>query len=218
MSFPLLGLFGGRFDPIHNGHLAVLSQLVKKFPFKVIQLIPCDQPPHRSQPTASSLARLEMIKHAIVNRPVFSVNDIEVIRKGVSYTIYTLQSLRNLFPNYSLCFILSTDTFADFNLWHHYTQFLTYCHLIVVNRVNYHLPSVKWLEILLRHRTKDSNDLEQFISGKIFFQQLPHYPISSTEIRNYLMEGNYSAVKSMFPKSVLKYIQRHKLYQQSCKI
>ena len=213
MSFPLLGLFGGRFDPIHNGHLAVLNQLVEKFPFKIIQLIPCGQPPHRQQPTASALDRLEMTKRAIVNCPIFSVNDIEVVKKEVSYTIYTLQSLRNSFPDHSLCFILSTDTFSDFNLWHHYTQFLTYCHLIVINRANYHLPSVKWLEILLRHRTKDSNDLKQSLSGKIFFQQFPHYPISATEIRSYLVEGNYAAVKSMFPGSVLKYIKKHDLYQ-----
>lgn len=213
MSFPLLGLFGGRFDPIHNGHLAILSQLAKKLPFKIIQLIPCGQPPHRPQPVASALARLEMIKSAIVNHPIFSVNDIEIIREKISYTIYTLQSLRNSFPNYSLCFILSTDTFSDFNLWHHYAQFLTYCHLIVINRLNYYLPTAKWLKTLLQHQTKDPGDLEQELSGKIFFQQLPPCPISATEIRNYLAGSNYSAVKPMFPKPVLEYIKKHDLYR-----
>ncbi|MFW0029078.1 MAG: nicotinate-nucleotide adenylyltransferase [Coxiella endosymbiont of Dermacentor nuttalli] len=213
MSFPLLGLFGGRFDPIHNGHLAILSQLAEKFPFKIIQLIPCSQPPHRQKPVASTLARLEMIKIAISNRPIFSVNDIEIVRENISYTIYTLQSLRNSFPNYSLCFILSTDTFSDFNLWHHYAQFLTYCHLIIINRLNYYLPLAKWLKTLLQHQTKDPNDLEQYLSGKIFFQQLSSCPISATEIRNYLVGGNYSAVQSMLPKPVLEYIKKHNLYR-----
>ena len=213
MNFPLLGLFGGTFDPIHKGHLAILSKLVEKFPFKNIQLIPCGQPPHRSQPTASPIDRLEMIKRAIVNYPFFSVNSIEIVKKEISYTIYTLKSLRNSFSKHCLCFILSSDAFADFNLWHRYTEFLTYCHLIVINRANYHLPTAKWLETLLRYRTENPNDLEQFLSEKIFFQQLPSYPISATEIRNYLAKGNYSAVKSMVPKAVLEYIKKHDLYR-----
>ncbi|WP_304985328.1 nicotinate-nucleotide adenylyltransferase [Coxiella-like endosymbiont] len=213
MSFPLLGLFGGTFDPIHSGHIAILSQLIEKITFKNIQLIPCGQPPHRPQPIASPKDRLEMIKCAISNRSIFSVNNIEVVRKEISYTIYTLQYLRNSFPDHSLCFILSTAAFADFNLWHRYAEFLTYCHLIVINRENYYLPTAKWLETLFQHRTEDPDDLAEFLSGKILFQQLHTYPISSTEIRSYLAKGNYSAVESMLSKRVLEYIKKHGLYR-----
>ncbi|QHG92625.1 nicotinate-nucleotide adenylyltransferase [Coxiella endosymbiont of Amblyomma sculptum] len=213
MNFPLLGLFGGRFDPIHNGHLSVLEQLIETLPFETIQLIPCYQPPHRGNTAADSLDRLEMIKRAVSNRPIFSVSDIEIEKKEISYTIYTLRSLRNSFSKYALCFILSTDAFSNFNLWYRYTEFLSYCHLIVINRANYHLPSAKWLEILLRNRTEDPKDLKKFLSGKIFFQQLSDYPISATEIRNCLAKGNYSDIQSMFPKGVIEYIKRHNLYK-----
>ncbi|PMB54260.1 nicotinate-nucleotide adenylyltransferase [Coxiella-like endosymbiont] len=214
MSFPLLGLFGGTFDPIHSGHITILKQLVKKITFTNIQLIVCGQPPHRPQPIATSKDRLEMIKRAISTRSIFAINDIEVVRKEISYTIYTLQYLRNSFPNHSLCFILSTAAFADFNLWHRYTEFLTYCHLIVINRENYHLLlTEKWLKTLLRHRTEDPNDLKKFLSGKILFQQLHTYPISATKIRSYLAKGNYSAIESMLPKSVFEYIKKHNLYR-----
>ncbi|WP_251365702.1 nicotinate-nicotinamide nucleotide adenylyltransferase [Coxiella-like endosymbiont of Rhipicephalus sanguineus] len=162
---------------------------------------------------ASPKDRLEMIKRAISNRSIFSVNDVEVVRKEISYTIYTLQYLRNSFPDHSLCFILSTAAFVDFNLWHHYAEFLTYCHLIVINRENYYLPTAKWLEILLQHRTEDPDDLAEFLSGKILFQQLHTYPISATEIRGYLAKDNYSAVESMLPKRVLEYIKKYDLYR-----
>ncbi|AJC50638.1 nicotinate (nicotinamide) nucleotide adenylyltransferase [Coxiella endosymbiont of Amblyomma americanum] len=213
MSFPLLGLFGGRFDPIHNGHLSVLSQLIEKLPFEIIQLIPCYQSSHQKRLMANSLDRLEMIRLAIVDYSMLTVNDIEIERQGVSYTIYTLQFLRNLLPNYSLCFILSTDAFARFNLWYRYAEILNYCHLIVTNRTTYCLSMDTWLETLLQNQTIDPNDLKRFISGKIFFQQLSACPISATKIRDYLVQGNYTAIQSMLPKTVVEYIKRHNLYQ-----
>lgn len=213
----LLGILGGTFDPIHKAHLFIVNELASKLPFKEIQLMPCGYPPHRNAPIASSADRIEMIKRAIVNVPHFKINDIEIKRKGFSYTIDTLKSLRVSFPHQSLCFIMATDAFLHFNQWYNYQSILEYCHLIVVNRSDYPLPKGKWFdELLMQHQTNKEKDLNYMQSGKIIIQHLPTIPISSTEIRCYLKEGNDNAVRLLLPGKVFKYIKRNHLYQSSC--
>ena len=212
--FPLLGLFGGTFDPIHNGHLSLANELIKKLALTEVQFIPSKKTHYRPVPITSTLNRVDMIKYAIANQSRLVLNDIEIKREAISYSIDTLKLLRSLFPRYSLCFILSTDAFADFNQWHQYLVILEYCHLIVINRPNYHLPQQKWLDDLLsQHQTKNLKDLNQFLFGKIFFQFLPTLQISATQIRNLLAKGDYKTVTLLLPKKVLSYIKEHKLYQ-----
>ena len=218
MTFSLLGLLGGTFDPIHKGHLFIVNELANKFPFKEIQLIPCGHPPHRDAPIASPADRIEMIKRAIIHLPHLKINDIEIKRKGFSYTIDTLKSLRVSFPRQSLCFIMATDAFLHFNQWNRYQSILRYCHLIVVNRPDYPpLLKEKWLsKLLLQHQTNKEEDLNHAQSGKIIIQHLLPIPINATEIRYYLKEGNDTAVKPLLPENVFDYIKRKHLYQSLC--
>lgn len=215
MTFSLLGLLGGTFDPIHKGHLFIVKKLVNKLPFKEIQLIPCGHPPHRDAPIASPADRIEMIKRAITHVPHLKINDIEIKRKGFSYTIDTLKSLHVSFPHQSLCFIMATDAFLNFNQWHQYQSILRYCHLIVVNRPDYPLPKEKWLnELLLQHQTNKEEDLNHAQSGKIIIQHLPSpIPISATTIRCYLKEDNDAAVKPLLPEKVFDYMKRKQPYR-----
>ena len=214
MTFSLLGLFGGTFDPIHKAHLFIVKELANKFSFKEIQLIPCGHPPHRDRPIASPTDRIKMIKRAIVNVPHLKINGIEIKRKGFSYTIDTLKSLCVSFPRQSLCFIMATDVFLHFNQWYRYKSILRYCHLIVVNRPGYPLLKEKWLnELLLQHQTSKEEDLNHAQSGKIIIQHLPTISVSATEIRCYLKEGNDTAVKLLLPEKVFDYIKRKRLYQ-----
>ncbi|WP_267256480.1 nicotinate-nucleotide adenylyltransferase [Coxiella endosymbiont of Ornithodoros maritimus] len=214
--FPLLGLFGGTFDPIHNGHLALANELIQKLPsLTEIQFIPSRQPPHRPPPIASPADRLEMIKRAIANQPNLVLNNVEIKGNDISYTINTLKTLRPLFPTQALCFILSTDAFADFKHWHQSSVILEYCHLIVVNRPNYPLPQQPWLsDLLCHHQTENTEDLGRFQFGKIFFQTLSPQAISATQIRCYLPKSDYEIVAPLLPKTALAYIKAHKLYQE----
>lgn len=213
----LLGILGGTFDPIHKAHLFIVNELANKLSFKEIQLIPCGHPPHRNTPIATPEDRIEMIKQAIVNVPHLKINGIEIKRKGFSYTIDTLKSLRVSFPDQSLCFIMATDEFLLFNQWYKYKSILKYCHLIIVNRSDYFLPKEKWLdELLLQHQTNKEEDLNCIQSGKIIIQHLPTIPVSATEIRCYLKEGNDTAVKLLLPEKVFEYIKKKHLYQSSC--
>lgn len=210
----LVGLFGGTFDPVHLGHTRVAENLLKALPFSEIQFIPCNLPPHRTTPIASSADRLAMLKLATEKESRFSVNDIEIKRSGISYTIDTLKTLRSQFPSTTFALILSTDTLGTFNTWHNWQKILDYCHLIIVNRPNYALPQTPWVqEFLSQHQIQDPTVLTQLPAGKIFFTSLTETPISATDLRTYLSEKNYSNASSYLSPFVLNYIQTRSLYR-----
>jgi nicotinate-nucleotide adenylyltransferase len=209
----LIGIFGGTFDPIHNGHLNVAETLYKNLPFTQIQFIPCGIPPHRTKPKASTADRLAMAKLATADFPGFVVNDLETKKTTPSYTIETLQTLQPTFADKIICLILSTDAFASLNTWHQWEKILNYCHIIVVNRIGHELPNTSWLEkILLQHQTKNPTDLTITPTGKILFQSADKIPISATHIRKQLAKGDITSIVPTIPPKVLEYIQQHHLY------
>ena len=92
----LIGIYGGTFDPVHNGHVLSADELCQRLALDELRLIPCRQPPHRPQPLASSQQRLAMVKLAIAGHACLTVDDRELKREGPSYTVETLKTLRNL--------------------------------------------------------------------------------------------------------------------------
>ncbi|HLB56816.1 MAG TPA: nicotinate-nucleotide adenylyltransferase [Coxiellaceae bacterium] len=129
-----IGILGGTFDPIHEGHITIADHVLKKFKLERVDFIPCFQPAHRDQPIASAKDRLEMVKLAIKNHPEFIANDIEIKREGISYTVDTLQALQKQFPKNNYYLIIGADAFAKFDTWHEWEKMITIGNIIVVNR------------------------------------------------------------------------------------
>lgn len=210
-NYKLVGLLGGTFDPFHLGHLHLATELLAQLNLSEIQFIPCQYPPHRKTPQASALDRLTMIKLAIADQPKLRLNDIEMHLPQPSYTINTVKYLKSHSPMTTFCFILATDAFAQFNHWYQWQEILNYCHLIVVNRLGFSLPTVPWLtELLTHHEIKNSDELTKYTTGKIFFQSIAASAINATEVRKVLASGHYPA--DMLPTTVLNYIKQHQLY------
>ena len=115
-----IGILGGTFDPIHQAHLDVARHVANTLPLQRILFIPCQPPPHRKQPIASPEDRLAMLKLALQSYPDFEINEIELHRKGVSYSFDTLTELRRQMPNETFYFILGWDAFLQFHSWHQY--------------------------------------------------------------------------------------------------
>lgn len=213
MVFPLLGLFGGTFDPIHNGHLAVAEGLLSCLPLEEIQLIPCRLPPHGKHPIASIERRVAMIKLAICDKPHIVLNTIETERDGISYMIDTVKLCQKKFPNKALCLILATDVFSHLNEWYQWQGLLNHCHFIIAKRPTFSLPNETWMiELLKKHQTERIDALTLQPAGKILFQSPTPSTITSTEVRDYLAKGNFQAAASLLPKKVFDYIQLHRLY------
>src|SRR5687768_8802219 len=106
MTAQPIGLLGGTFDPIHCGHLRTAFELWEALGLAEVRFMPTGSPPHRDHTNASAEHRLAMVQAAVAGQPAFSVDDREVRRMGLSYSVDTLTELRAENPNRSLCLLL----------------------------------------------------------------------------------------------------------------
>jgi nicotinate-nucleotide adenylyltransferase len=212
-----IGLLGGTFDPIHFGHLRIAQELAESLKLDEIRFIPAAIPPHKATPSVSARHRAAMVNLAIVNNPLFSLDKRELNRSGASYTIDTLQSLRDELGNEtSLLLLMGSDAFTKFNTWHRWQEIINLCHIGLVHRpVNAASPKEilpKILETFLQdHYAEDSKDLLTTPAGFITMQQVTALDISATQIRTSLQQKQ--SVRYLMPDSVIDYIHTHRLYQ-----
>lgn len=106
-----IGILGGTFDPVHFGHLRPALDVAEQLNLEHVRLIPSAEPPHRAEPVATAQQRVALLQLAIKNNPRFVVDDRELHRKGPSYTVDTLYSLKQEFPDSSFYLMLGTDAF-----------------------------------------------------------------------------------------------------------
>jgi len=206
-----IGLFGGTFDPIHNGHLNVVQQLLQQFPFTQIQLIPCYQSPLRSMPQANATARLAMLQLACADHPQLAINTWELEQAKPSYTIDTLRHLTHQQPQSTYYLIIAADAFNHFDRWRNWSTLLTLTHLIIVNRPGYILQLSPALQnALAQHQVTHFTQLSTQRAGGIFIHTLQGLTISATQIRLAIQQGQ--GIEHWVPSKISTYIRQQMLY------
>lgn len=206
-----IGILGGTFDPIHNGHIQIAEIVLQALQLERIEFIPCFQPPHRQQPIASPEDRLVMVKLATQFHPHFHVNAIEMERQGVSYSVDTLTVLRKQLPHQPLCFIIGADAFSVFHHWHEWQKIPALVHLIIVGRPSAEAPSDPDIQSLIHTReTRDIAELKKNNAGYIYFVNNELIDISATKIRKAIQSGEKNIIG--LDESVEKYIIDHGVY------
>lgn len=195
-----IGLFGGTFDPIHNGHLRIAEAAAQRGQLDWLIFLPAGQPPHkRSQRAASGRDRLEMTRLAVEGLPLAcEVSDYEIASGRVNYTVDTLRHFKERFREDKLYFIIGADSFRDLPLWKDYVQIIRMVSLIVVSR-----PGVDKTALLGRFNGDDPAPHVLFVAG---IQQHE----SSSAIRQRLRTGQ--PVSGMLPAAVEQYIKTNQLY------
>lgn len=207
-----IGILGGTFDPIHHGHLRLALELVERLDLAEVRLIPAAHPPHREAPSVSGQLRLEMIQVAIAGIKGLTVDDRELRRPGHSYTVDTLSSLREDFPNRPLCLILGMDAFMNLSHWYHWEQLITLTHLLVVRRSGTLLPEVHTMrDFLTKNRAYSPEALKKSVAGTIWVEEIPALTISATQIRGLIATGKNP--RYLLPLAVLHIINTHLLYR-----
>lgn len=212
-TLPLIGLYGGTFDPLHRGHLEPVQALAQALQLTHVRLMPNNVPPHRPQPVASAAQRAEMVRLVCAAHPLFVPDLRELQRSTPSYTIETLEDVRGeLGPQQPLAFIIGQDSLLTLPSWFRWQELTDYAHLLVCARPGYaRMPDDAVFQRWLRPRlTTDSNVLHHQPAGAVLLAETPELPISATVIRQRLQNGQ--PCDDWLPCEVATYIAQHGLY------
>jgi len=214
---PALGILGGTFDPIHQGHIKSAQGVAKELGLEKVLLIPAHIPPHKTSteliPHATASQRADMVKLACLNNPLFHCDTRELNRSGHSYTVDTLKELKQQHPEQPLYFIIGMDSLMSFTRWYRFQEILTLCHLVVNVRPDYPVEAFndETKQLIANYQTTDENQLTQRPAGKIFFAQKSFFPISSTQIRQDLSQQK-DCSEQLLPE-ISDFIHKNKLYR-----
>lgn len=193
-----LGVLGGAFDPIHYGHLQIAEEARERFALDAVLFIPTGEPPHKPQGQASAEQRFLMAELATVDHPQFIVSRMEIDRPGTSYTVDTLQALKQQYPDAELYLIMGADMAMDFPTWRQPERIRSLARVVAVTR-----PGVQD-EALRRHlATPAMHDVELVVA--------PGIALSSTEIRRRAREGK--SLRYLTPDTVIAFIEKEGLYE-----
>ena len=195
-----IGLLGGTFNPVHEGHLSIAREALRLFALDAVWFIPCAVPPHKpSHNLAPNEDRLAMLRLAIAGEPRFDALPIEFDRPGKSYTVDTVRALQALHPGDGFVFIIGADTLPELHTWHQPLELLSLVRIVTLARPGFvpdavalQLPPPWPARLLADLRTGDPLD------------------VSSRDVRAKIAAGQ---PLSLVPEPVLRYIQEHNLYR-----
>jgi nicotinate-nucleotide adenylyltransferase len=196
-----IGVMGGTFDPIHNGHLAMAQETRTRLKLAWVVFVPAGQPWMKSErPLSPAVHRLEMVRLAIAPYPYFKLSRIEIDRAGLTYTIDTITELRaELTAEDELFFILGWDSLAQLPHWRDMPHLIKLCRLVAIPRSGYSLPDLKALEARIPG-----------LSARLLLLDRPVIDISATDIRKRVAQG--LPIDHLVPEAVAEYIRKHRLY------
>ncbi len=150
-----LGILGGTFNPIHSGHLAAAEEVRARLQLERILFIPSAIPPHKQdEEVPSALHRMEMVRIATAGNPVFELSDIEIRRGGKSYTVDTIELLRQIHGGADLYFITGLDSFLEIRTWSRWEKLLSQCRFVVLSRPGYRFADLKKIDFMQERRSR----------------------------------------------------------------
>jgi nicotinate-nucleotide adenylyltransferase len=193
-----IGVFGGTFDPIHEGHLAAAKAAMECAHLDRVLFVPSAQPPHRGTPVAPAEHRLAMTKLAVQGEPSFEVSDVEVTRGGTSYTLDTLSELHREHPQDELFLILGWDAARLFRTWHEPDRVRSLASIVIIDRPGLGQPGLSELASL------------GLDPARVIGCHFATPDVSGSELRRAIAAGQ--SVSGKLPAAVERYITEHRLY------
>lgn len=196
-----IGIFGGSFDPIHNGHLSIAKAALKECDLRHVILMPTKVSPFKvGHKMASSQDRVSMAELIANKNSDFVVSTIEAFDDRISYTYETMELFTNEYPDDDIYFIMGTDSFLSIKGWYKWEALVRKYAIIIGVR-----PGYKEHEML-----ELKNELEKNYDAEIHVLSNTEKDISSTEIRNMIRKGE--SITGLVPYEIERYIYEHRLY------
>ena len=187
-------LFGGTFDPPHIGHLLIAQTVYEAENFDKILFIPAYASPHKNG-VALMKHRIEMVKIAISDNPNFEYSDVDIVRKGISYTIDSIVDIKRNYKltNDEIYYLIGSDSLIDLKNWKDSKEILDECNVIVAIRPGFR-PS----------------DIPHWILQKVHFANIPRFELSSSKIRSRWVKD--LTIRYMVTLPIWEYINENNLY------
>ena len=222
-SLKKIGLMGGTFDPVHNGHLHLALQAKKLFELQKIIFVPAYRSPHKlTLEPVSCKHRLAMLDLALENHPDFYIDNLEIKKNRLSYTIETLEDLKSLHPDWEIYLIMGADSFQTIDTWKQCSHLLDFCSILVGTRPGVELNMPKSIQLMfsldepIKQVCSSSFDSEltvykkQKINTQVILFSISPLDISSNNIRQRI--SYKEEIKNLLPPSVDNYIIKNRLY------
>ena len=220
-----IGIFGGTFNPIHQGHLAIAEEVLKTVGLDWVLLIPAGRPPHKKgRKVLPAKHRMEMTRLAVQGHARMEASDLEITRRGKSYTIETVKALERNYPKGTEFYlILGLDAFLEFSTWRAPEELTVRCHIVVVSRPGYRFSDLSRLDFLSRTDPEWLNELDAGrrsrldlplpAGTRLILIRVTAHDVSATQIRDHLSGGK--RLKNLLPPLVESYIMNHSLYRRA---
>ncbi|WP_132991736.1 nicotinate-nucleotide adenylyltransferase [Gordonia zhaorongruii] len=204
-----IGVMGGTFDPIHNGHLVAASEVASRVKLDEVVFVPTGRPwqkegEHAADPSrkvSPAEHRYLMTVIATASNPQFTASRVDIEREGVTFTVDTLRDLRRAYPDDELYFITGADALDTILNWHDWEDLFELANFIGVSRPGYELNATHLTEHLA---SKPARSLQMI--------EIPALAISSTDCRDRAGDGR--PVWYLVPDGVVQYIAKHGLYRK----
>lgn len=190
-----IGLLGGTFDPVHNGHLSIAKSFINSGIINELWVLLTPFPPHKDgNHHASYSDRLEMLKAAFDGIKNVTISTVENELPKPSYTVQTIRHLKEEYPGTDFYYCMGEDSLSQFHTWKFYQEILEECNLLVAHRPN----------------AKHEDVASQILDKTVFVDHEP-VNISSTQVKDYLKEEK--SISELVPDKVAEIIDKKKLYR-----
>ena len=213
-----IGLYGGTFDPVHQGHLDVARRVGKLFEIDEILFVPAQLAPHKlGRPVTPAIHRYAMLVLATKDDEQLRISTFELDAPDRRYTVDTLMHFQQSLANDELFFIMGADSWADIETWRNWEQLLTVTNHIVVTRPGYfvdieHSPFVN--RIVDTRGRSEVAELKNGEAPQIFITDVVMDDIAATDIRRLCREGKFAELRDVVPEPVIQYLKKYQIYRK----
>lgn len=202
---PRLAVFGGSFDPLHNAHIFIAGEIIRRELADEVLFVPAKKPPHKEgEKLTDAGTRLAMLNNTLEIYPDFAVSDIEVVRDETSYTYNTLHLLAAAYPDSDISFVIGGDSLAELHEWYRATELVNSFPFIIYPRPGFPLPS--YAELAQRFGYKNARKLLDSLLD------IHGFPVTATAVRE--LAARNGNLAGLVPESVQKFIGDHGIYNQ----
>src|ERR1700738_3178606 len=219
MALQRVAIYGGTFDPVHNGHLEVARRALQLFELDQVLFVPACMPPHKPG-SSSAFHRFRMLARATKHEPLFRRSTIELDEPNRPYAVDTVErTQKEIGRNCHLFFMIGADSWTEITTWHEWQRFLKMCDLIVVTRPGYELSGNIPPEAanIVDVRGMSRQEISRLVSSdkgiRTFLTDAAMVDISATGIRAVARSRDTDKLREMVPPPVADYIEKCELYR-----